>query len=52
MRADSNLWLVLCRANGHELYVVLEKTNETLLAASDMIHRFNANVLGGLFQED
>lgn len=42
----------VCRTDRHELYVVLERVSETLVAASEMMHRFNTDVLGESFQGD
>ena len=41
IRAKNNAWVVARVTRGKELYVVLEKANETLLYASDAIEKFS-----------
>ncbi|KNA08317.1 hypothetical protein SOVF_163670 isoform B [Spinacia oleracea] len=41
IRAKNNAWVVARVLRGKELYVVLEKANETLLYASDAIEKFS-----------
>lgn len=41
IRAKNNAWLIAKIARGRELYMVLEKANETLLYASDAVEKFS-----------
>lgn len=41
IRAKNNAWAIARVTRGKELYVVLEKANETLLYASDAIEKFS-----------
>lgn len=41
IRAKNNAWVVARVTRGKELYVVLEKANETLLYASDAMEKFS-----------
>ncbi|GAQ90869.1 hypothetical protein KFL_006950040 [Klebsormidium nitens] len=50
LRAQNNAWVVVKKTDTHELYVVLERVSETLVAASEMMDRFDTDILGGLFQ--
>ncbi|CAK7326837.1 unnamed protein product [Dovyalis caffra] len=44
IRAKNNAWVVARTTRGKELYMVLEKADETLLYASDAIERFSNRV--------
>ena len=41
IRAKNNAWVIARTTRGKELYMVLEKANETLLFASDAIEKFS-----------
>lgn len=41
IRAKNNAWVIARTIRGKELYMVLEKANETLLYASDVVERFS-----------
>uniref|UniRef100_A0A2P2KQ28 CCZ1/INTU/HSP4 first Longin domain-containing protein n=1 Tax=Rhizophora mucronata TaxID=61149 RepID=A0A2P2KQ28_RHIMU len=41
IRAKNNAWLIARTTRGKELYMVLEKANETLLYASDAVEKFS-----------
>lgn len=41
IRAKNNAWLIARLTRGKELYMVLEKANETLLYASDAVEKFS-----------
>lgn len=41
IRAKNNAWVISRITRGKELYMVLEKANETLLYASDMVEKFS-----------
>lgn len=41
IRAKNNAWVVAHTTRGKELYMVLEKANETLLYASDAVEKFS-----------
>lgn len=49
IRAKNNAWVVARVLRGKELYVVLEKANETLLYASDAIEKFSNRYCNGAF---
>lgn len=49
IRAKNNAWVVARVTRGKELYVVLEKANETLLYASDAIEKFSDRYCNGAF---
>ncbi|XP_021722506.1 vacuolar fusion protein CCZ1 homolog B-like isoform X2 [Chenopodium quinoa] len=49
IRAKNNSWVVARILRGKELYVVLEKANETLLYASDAIEKFSNRYCNGIF---
>lgn len=42
IRAQNNAWVIARITHGKELYMVLEKANETLLYASDAFEKFNS----------
>lgn len=41
IRAKNNAWVIARTTRGKELYMVLEKANETLLFASDAVEKFS-----------
>lgn len=41
IRAKNNAWVIARLVRGKELYMVLEKANETLLYASDVVEKFS-----------
>ncbi|KAA0052087.1 vacuolar fusion protein CCZ1-like protein isoform X1 [Cucumis melo var. makuwa] len=41
IRAKNNVWVISRITRGKELYMALEKANETLLYASDMVEKFS-----------
>lgn len=41
IRAKNNSWVISRVTRGKELYMVLEKANETLLYASDAVEKFS-----------
>lgn len=41
IRAKNNAWVIARVTRGKELYMVLEKANETLLYASDAVEKFS-----------
>lgn len=41
IRAKNNAWVIARVTRGKELYIVLEKANETLLYASDAVEKFS-----------
>lgn len=41
IRAKNNAWVISRVTRGKELYMVLEKANETLLYASDAVEKFS-----------
>lgn len=41
IRAKNNAWVIARVTRGKELYMVLEKANETLLYASDAFQKFS-----------
>lgn len=41
IRAKNNAWVIVKIVRGRELYMVLEKANETLLFASDALEKFS-----------
>ncbi|CAO2814504.1 unnamed protein product [Amaranthus hypochondriacus] len=49
IRAKNNAWAIARVTRGKELYVVLEKANETLLYASDAIEKFSNRYCNGAF---
>lgn len=42
IRAKNNAWVISKVTRGNELYMVLEKANETLLYASDAVDKFTS----------
>ncbi|KDP37994.1 hypothetical protein JCGZ_04637 [Jatropha curcas] len=52
IRANNNAWVIARTTRGKELYMVLEKANETLLYASDAIEKFSNRYCGGTFLLD
>uniref|UniRef100_A0A2P2KQ35 Vacuolar fusion protein CCZ1 homolog isoform X2 n=1 Tax=Rhizophora mucronata TaxID=61149 RepID=A0A2P2KQ35_RHIMU len=52
IRAKNNAWLIARTTRGKELYMVLEKANETLLYASDAVEKFSDRYCGGSFSLD
>ncbi|KAK9106581.1 hypothetical protein Syun_022592 [Stephania yunnanensis] len=43
IRAGNNAWVIARLTRGKELYMVLEKANETLLYASDAVEKFSSS---------
>lgn len=41
IRAKNNAWVIARLTRGKELYMVLEKANETLLYANDTVEKFS-----------
>lgn len=41
IRAKNNAWVIARITKGKELYMVLEKANETVLYASDAVEKFS-----------
>ncbi|XP_021662262.2 vacuolar fusion protein CCZ1 homolog B isoform X2 [Hevea brasiliensis] len=52
IRAKNNAWVIAHTMRGKELYMVLEKANETLLYASDAVEKFSNGYCGGTFSLD
>ncbi|KAL8047163.1 hypothetical protein ABFX02_08G221400 [Erythranthe guttata] len=52
IRAKNNAWLIARLTRGKELYMVLEKANETLLYASDAVEKFSDRYCNGSFSLD
>ncbi|XP_010649909.1 vacuolar fusion protein CCZ1 homolog B isoform X3 [Vitis vinifera] len=52
IRAKNNAWVIARTTRGKELYMVLEKANETLLFASDAIEKFSNRYCSGAFSLD
>ncbi|XP_057478111.1 vacuolar fusion protein CCZ1 homolog B-like isoform X2 [Actinidia eriantha] len=52
IRAKNNAWVIARLTRGKELYMVLEKANETLLYASDTVENFSNRYCNGLFSLD
>ncbi|KAF5939335.1 hypothetical protein HYC85_023594 [Camellia sinensis] len=52
IRAKNNAWVIARVTRGKELYMVLEKANETLLYASDAIEKFSDRYCNGAFSLD
>ncbi|KAK6150426.1 hypothetical protein DH2020_015358 [Rehmannia glutinosa] len=52
IRAKNNAWLIARLTRGKELYMVLEKANETLLYASDAVEKFSDRYCNGAFSLD
>ncbi|XP_038892741.1 vacuolar fusion protein CCZ1 homolog B-like isoform X1 [Benincasa hispida] len=52
IRAKNNAWVISRLTRGKELYMVLEKANETLLYASDMVEKFSNRYCNGAFSLD
>ncbi|KAM1299547.1 vacuolar fusion protein CCZ1 homolog B-like isoform X1 [Malus sylvestris] len=49
IRAKNNAWVIARVTRGKELYMVLEKANETLLYASDAVEKFSNRYCNGAF---
>lgn len=49
IRAKNNAWVIARVTRGKELYMVLEKANETLLYASDAVEKFSNKYCNGAF---
>jgi transcriptional antiterminator Rof (Rho-off) len=45
IRAKNNAWVIAKVTRGKELYMVLEKANETLLYATDAVEKFSNRLL-------
>ncbi|XVF43442.1 hypothetical protein PTKIN_Ptkin02bG0040400 [Pterospermum kingtungense] len=52
IRAKNNAWAVARITRGKELYMVLEKANETLFYASDAVEKFSNRYCSGAFSLD
>ncbi|XP_050947411.1 vacuolar fusion protein CCZ1 homolog B isoform X4 [Cucumis melo] len=52
IRAKNNAWVISRITRGKELYIALEKANETLLYASDMVEKFSNRYCNGAFSLD
>ncbi|KAJ7954378.1 Vacuolar fusion CCZ1-like protein [Quillaja saponaria] len=52
IRAKNNAWVIARVTRGKELYMVLEKANETLLYASDAVEKFSNRYCNGAFSLD
>ncbi|XP_010278428.1 PREDICTED: uncharacterized protein LOC104612630 isoform X2 [Nelumbo nucifera] len=52
IRARNNAWVIARLTKGKELYMVLEKANETLLYASDAVEKFSNRYCNGTFSLD
>ncbi|KAI4357486.1 hypothetical protein L6164_001433 [Bauhinia variegata] len=52
IRAKNNAWVIARVTRGKELYMVLEKGNETLLYASDAVEKFSNRYCNGAFSLD
>lgn len=52
IRAKNNAWVIARVTRGKELYMVLEKANETLLYASDAVEKFSDRYCNGAFSLD
>ncbi|KAK6281155.1 hypothetical protein POUND7_014980 [Theobroma cacao] len=52
IRAKNNAWAIARITGGKELYMVLEKANETLLYASDAVEKFSNRYCSGAFSLD
>ncbi|KAL4586443.1 hypothetical protein LXL04_011079 [Taraxacum kok-saghyz] len=52
IRAKNNAWVIAKGTRGKELYIVLEKANETLLYASEAIEKFSDRYCNGAFSLD
>ncbi|KAE8667698.1 F23A5.27 isoform 2 [Hibiscus syriacus] len=52
IRAKNNAWVIARITGGMELYMVLEKANETLLYASDVVEKFSDRYCSGAFSLD
>lgn len=49
IRAKNNAWVIARLTRGKELYMVLEKANETLLYANDTVEKFSDRYCNGAF---
>jgi len=49
IRAKNNAWVIAKVTRGKELYMVLEKANETLLYATDAVEKFSNRYCEGAF---
>ncbi|XP_043719288.1 vacuolar fusion protein CCZ1 homolog B-like isoform X2 [Telopea speciosissima] len=52
IRAKNNAWVIARVTRGKELYMVLEKADETLLYASDAVEKFSNKYCNGAFSLD
>ncbi|XP_038974917.1 vacuolar fusion protein CCZ1 homolog [Phoenix dactylifera] len=52
IRARNNAWIIAKVTRGRELYMALEKANETLLYASDAVEKFSNRYCDGAFSLD
>lgn len=52
IRAKGNTWVIARVVRGKELYMVLEKANETLMYASDAVDKFSSRYCDGAFSLD
>ncbi|CAA6664771.1 unnamed protein product [Spirodela intermedia] len=52
VRARNNAWIIARMSRGKELYMVLDKANETILFASDAVEKFSNRYCDGAFSLD
>ncbi|KAB5544887.1 hypothetical protein DKX38_012999 [Salix brachista] len=52
IRVKNNAWVIARTTRGKQLYMVLERANETLLYASDAFEKFSDRYCGGAFSLD
>ncbi|XP_078444574.1 vacuolar fusion protein CCZ1 homolog isoform X2 [Wolffia australiana] len=52
VRARNNAWIIARMSRGKELYIVLDKSNETILFASDAVEKFSDRQCDGAFSLD
>ncbi|MFS8021518.1 putative vacuolar fusion protein Ccz1 [Helianthus anomalus] len=52
IRAKNNSWVIARATRGKQLYIVLEKANETLLYASEAVEKFSDRYCDGAFSLD
>lgn len=52
IRAKNNAWVIARSTRGKQLYILLEKANETLLYASEAVEKFSDRYCNGAFSLD
>ncbi|KAG9141686.1 hypothetical protein Leryth_019295 [Lithospermum erythrorhizon] len=52
IRTKNNAWVIAHLSRGKELYMALEKANETLLYAADAVEKFSDRYCNGAFSSD